>query len=313
MVKNHKMNVVQNRLPPKSKVRLMARIPSAYWLIAPAVIVLLLISIYPLLYSLNLSFRDFNYIRPHLGKPFIGLLNYKEILTSSQFYNDFWVTVKFVVGSVFFSVLFGLVLALLLNRTFRWLRVIRALILLPMITAPVVVALIWRWLLNPELGLVGYLMGVIGMEPQVWLTRSSTALPALVWIDAWEWAPYCFLIIFAALQSLPDEPYEAALVDGAGYWQTLFYITLPQLKPIIIIVIVLRTLVTIKIYDLIYILTAGGPGISTESLVMYVYKNIFIFNDMGKATASSFIVLIISIVVCRVFFEILTKIQEGGK
>ena len=274
---------------------------------------LLLISIYPLLYSLNLSFRDFNYIRPHLGKPFIGLLNYKEILTSSQFYNDFWVTVKFVVGSVFFSVLFGLVLALLLNRTFRWLRVIRALILLPMITAPVVVALIWRWLLNPELGLVGYLMGVIGMEPQVWLTRSSTALPALVWIDAWEWAPYCFLIIFAALQSLPDEPYEAALVDGAGYWQTLFYITLPQLKPIIIIVIVLRTLVTIKIYDLIYILTAGGPGISTESLVMYVYKNIFIFNDMGKATASSFIVLIISIVVCRVFFEILTKIQEGGK
>ena len=291
----------------------MARIPTAYWFIAPAVIVLLLISIYPLLYSLNLSFRDFNYIRPHLGKPFIGLLNYKEILTSSQFYNDFWVTVKFVVGSVFFSVLFGLVLALLLNRTFRWLRVIRALILLPMITAPVVVALIWRWLLNPELGLVGYLMGVMGMEPQVWLTRSSTALPALVWIDAWEWAPYCFLIIFAALQSLPDEPYEAALVDGAGYWQTLFYITLPQLKPIIIIVIVLRTLVTIKIYDLIYILTAGGPGISTESLVMYVYKNIFVFNDMGKATASSFIVLIISIVVCRVFFEILTKIQEEGK
>jgi multiple sugar transport system permease protein len=291
----------------------MARIPSAYWLIAPAVIVLLLISIYPLLYSLNLSFRDFNYIRPHLGKPFIGLQNYKEILTSSQFYSDFWVTVKFVAGSVFFSVLFGLVLALLLNRTFRWLRVIRALILLPMITAPVVVALIWRWLLNPELGLVGYLMGVIGMEPQVWLTRSSTALPVLVCIDAWEWAPYCFLIIFAALQSLPDEPYEAALVDGAGYWQTLFYITLPQLKPIIIIVIVLRTLVTIKIYDLIYILTAGGPGISTESLVMYVYKRIFIFNDMGKATASSFIVLIISIVVCRVFFEILTKIQEKGK
>jgi multiple sugar transport system permease protein len=291
----------------------MARIPSAYWLIAPAVIVLLLISIYPLLYSLNLSFRDFNYIRPHLGKPFIGLQNYKEILTSSQFYSDFWVTVKFVVGSVFFSVLFGLVIALLLNRTFRWLRVIRALILLPMITAPVVVALIWRWLLNPELGLVGYLMGIIGMEPQVWLTRSSTALPVLVCIDAWEWAPYCFLIIFAALQSLPDEPYEAALVDGAGYWQTLFYITLPQLKPIIIIVIVLRTLVTIKIYDLIYILTAGGPGISTESLVMYVYKRIFIFNDMGKATASSFIVLIISIVVCRVFFEILTKIQEKGK
>ncbi|MCK5485403.1 MAG: sugar ABC transporter permease [Desulfobacterales bacterium] len=292
---------------------MMARIPSAYWLIAPAVIVLLLISIYPLLYSLNLSFRDFNYIRPHLGKPFIGLQNYKEILTSSQFYSDFWVTVKFVVGSVFFSVLFGLVIALLLNRTFRWLRVIRALILLPMITAPVVVALIWRWLLNPELGLVGYLMGIIGMEPQVWLTRSSTALPVLVCIDAWEWAPYCFLIIFAALQSLPDEPYEAALVDGAGYWQTLFYITLPQLKPIIIIVIVLRTLVTIKIYDLIYILTAGGPGISTESLVMYVYKRIFIFNDMGKATASSFIVLIISIVVCRVFFEILTKIQEKGK
>ena len=154
---------------------------------------------------------------------------------------------------------------------------------------------------------------LIGMEPQAWLTWSSTALPTLIWIDAWEWAPYCFLIIFAALQSLSHEPYEAALVDGAGYWQTLLYVTLPQLKPIIIIVVVLRILTTIKIYDLIYILTAGGPGISTESLVMYVYKNIFLFNDMGKATASSFIILIMSIVVCRVFFEILSKIQEEAK
>ena len=222
-----------------------------------------------------------------------------EILTSSHFYSDLWVTVKFVVGSVFFSVFFGLTLALLLNRAFRLLRVIRALILLPMITTPVVVALIWRWLFNPERarripdGRDGH--GTPGLADKVLDTAA-----ALIWIDAWEWAPYCFLIIFAALQSLPDEPYEAALVDGAGYWQTLLYVTLPQLKPIIIIVVVLRTLTTIKIYDLIYILTAGGPGISTESLVMYVYKNIFVFNDMGKATASSFIVLIISIVICSV-------------
>ena len=307
------MRESESQTTPQHKIGLFARIPGAYWLIAPALIVLVLISIYPLLYSLNLSFRDFNYIRPHLGKPFVGFENYKEILTSAHFYNDLWVTVKFVVGSVFLSVFFGLVMALLLNRAFKFLRVIRALILLPMITTPVVVALIWRWLLNPELGLVGYLMTLLGMEPQAWLTKSSQALPALIAIDAWEWAPYCFLIIFAALQSLSDEPYEAALVDGAGYWQTLFYITLPQLKPIFIVVIVLRTLFAIKIYDLVYILTAGGPGISTESLVMYVYKNIFLFNDMGKATASSFIILVLTIIVCRIFFEVLSKIQEGAK
>jgi multiple sugar transport system permease protein len=303
----------EKMLSSAPKPTLLNKIPSAYWLIAPAVIVLLLISIYPLLYSLNLSFRDFNYIRPHLGKPFVGLENYKEILSSAHFYNDLWVTCKFVIGSVSCSVIFGLIVALLLDRTFKFLHVIRALILLPMITTPVVVALIWRWLFNPELGLVGYFMGVMGMQPQAWLTKAATALPALVWIDTWEWTPYCFLIIFAALQSLPDEPYEAALVDGANYWQTLRYITLPQLKPILIVVIVLRTLTTVKIYDLVYILTAGGPGISTESLVMYVYKNIFLFNDLGKATASSFIILILSIIICRIFFEILTKHQEGNK
>ena len=307
------MAYVKKEFPLAHKPTLLDRIPSAYWLIAPAVIVLLLISIYPLLYSLNLSFRDFNYIRPHLGKPFVGLENYKEILSSAHFYNDLWVTCKFVIGSVSCSVLFGLIMALLLDRAFKFLHVIRALILLPMITTPVVVALIWRWLFNPELGLVGYIMGVMGMQPQAWLTKAATALPALVWIDTWEWTPYCFLIIFAALQSLSDEPYEAALVDGASYWQTLRYITLPQLKPILIVVIVLRTLTTVKIYDLVYILTAGGPGISTESLVMYVYKNIFVFNDLGKATASSFIILILSVIICRIFFEILTKHQEGNK
>lgn len=307
------MQAAESVTTGRRKARLFDRIPSAYWLIAPAIIVLLLISIYPLLYSLSISFRDFNYIRSGPTRPFIGFENYRQILLSSHFYNDLWVTVKFVFGSVSLSVFFGLILALLLNRAFKFLRVLRALILLPMITTPVVVALIWRWLLNPELGLVGYFMTIMGMEPQAWLTKSSQALPALIGIDAWEWAPYCFLIIFAALQSLSDEPYEAALVDGAGYWQTLFYITLPQIRPIIIVVIVLRTLSAIKIYDLIYILTAGGPGIVTESLVMYVYKSIFRFNDMGKATASSFIILVLSIGVCRVFFEILSRIQEGNK
>lgn len=286
------------------------RIATPYLFMAPAIVVLFVTTIYPLLFSLNLSFRDYSIIKPQLGTPWIGLDNYKEILSSPGFHNDLLVTLKFVLGSVAFSLLVGIGLALFFNRQGRGLGVIRTLILLPMITTPVVVGLIWRWLYNPELGVVGYFLQVLGLGSQAWLTKGGSALPVLIVTDVWQWSPFVFLIIYAALQGLPEEPYEAAQIDGANSWRILLHVTLPQLMPTILIVALLRTLSSVKIFDLIYIITQGGPGQATESLSLFVYKAIFNYNRMGLASAASFLMLLITILLCRAFFEMLIKRQE---
>lgn len=277
---------------------------------APTIVVLLAITIYPLIYSFNLSLRDYNIIKPHLGMPFVGLRNYADVLTSTTFHNDLVVTVKFVVGSVALSVVLGVALALFFNRPIHGFNFIRTLILLPMITTPVVVGLIWRWLYNPELGLIGYLLQALGLGGQAWLTKGGSALFVLILTDVWQWTPFVFLIVYAALQGLPEEPYEAAQIDGASDWQVTWHVTLPQLLPTILIVTLLRTLMAIKIFDIIFIITMGGPGTSTESLSLYVYKMIFAYNHMGRAAAASFIMLILTILLVRVFFELLIKKQE---
>lgn len=309
-MQNSSSTAVQSRKPLSSLGRRLRRIPTPYIFMAPTIIVLLATTIYPLLFSFNLSLRDYNIIKPQLGMPFIGLGNYREVITNPIFRNDLIVTLKFVVGSVTLSIIIGVGLALLFNRPSNGLHLLRTLILLPMLTTPVVVGLIWRWLYNPELGLIGYFLRSIGLGGQAWLTKVSTALPALILTDVWQWSPFVFLIIYAALQSLPEEPYEAAQIDGASSFQTLRYITLPQLIPTILIVTLLRTLTAVKIFDIIFIITMGGPGISTESLSLYIYKAIFAFNRMGLATAASFLMLIVTIALCRVFFELLMKRQE---
>jgi len=291
-------------------VRRLQRIPAPYWFMLPTIVVLLATTIYPLLFSLNLSLRDYNIIKPQLGMPFVGLENYKEVITSPSFQNDLMVTVKFVLGSVFLSVVIGTALALFLNKPGQGLSLARGLILLPMITTPVVVGLIWRWLYNPELGLIGYFFQVIGLGGQVWLTKGSSALLVLILTDVWQWTPFVFLIVYAAVQSLPEEPYEAAQIDGASGLQTLVHVTLPQLVPTILIVSLLRTLSAVKVFDIIFIITMGGPGTATESLSLYVYKAIFAHNRMGLASAASFIMLIVTIALCRAFFELLMKRQE---
>jgi multiple sugar transport system permease protein len=286
------------------------RIPVPYLFIAPAILVLFATTIYPLIFSLNLSFRDYNIIKPQLGMPFVGLSNYGEVITSAAFRNDLLVTLKFVVGSVTLSLAIGVGLALFFNRPLKGLHLIRTLILLPMITTPVVVGLIWRWLYNPELGLVGYFMQRLGLGSQAWLTQPSKALPVMIATDVWQWSPFVFLIVYAAMQSLPEEPYEAAQIDGASGFRILLHITLPQLLPTIMIVALLRTLNAVKVFDIIYIITQGGPGQATESLSLFVYKAIFAYNRMGLAAAASFLILFLTIALCRVFFEVLIRKQE---
>ena len=297
---------VANQRPRSIRSRLSA-IPVPYRLLSPAMVVLLAVTVFPLVYSLNLSFRDYNIAKPHLGTPFVGLANYGHVLGSGQFYNDLTVTLLFVIGSVGLSLPLGVALAAFLNRTLWGLPIVRALLLLPMITTPVVVGLIWRWLYNPELGVISYLLRLAGFNGQVWLTERRQALVAMIAADVWQWTPFVFLIVYAAMQSLPKDAYEAAQLDGASHWQMFWDVTFPLLVPTILVVALLRTLGAIKIFDLIFIVTAGGPGDATESLSLYVYKSIFAFGEMGVATAAAFVMLIMTIVLGKILFSVLVR------
>ncbi len=281
-----------------------------YAMLLPAFLVLVTIVVYPLIFSLSMSLRDFSYTRPGSEKPFVGLSNFKSVLLDSEFLNSIKVNLLFCIGAVTLELLLGLGVALLFNRELPGFGVLRSLILIPMIITPVVVGLIWRWLLNPQLGLINYLLGCLGINAPAWLSDTRFALPSLILVDVWEWTPFVFLTIYASLQSLPEEPYEAALIDGASAWQTFRYITLPSIWPSMLVVSTIRFMDTIRVFDIIYITTMGGPGTATEVLSLYPYRQIFYFNSISKAAASSLLILIITIIISRILFDILVRTQE---
>jgi multiple sugar transport system permease protein len=194
----------------------------------------------------------------------------------------------------------GMGIALLLQRQVVAQGLIRTALLLPMMTTPVVVGLIWRFMFNPTQGIVNYLLGLIGIPGPNWLGGLQTGLLSVMIADIWEWTPFMVLILLAALQTLPQEPYEAAAIDGASTWQTFLHITLPLLRPTIVVAVLLRAIDSFKTFDLVYVMTNGGPGTSTETLSFYTYKWGFKFFQMGYASALSFVMLIMVIIFANI-------------
>jgi len=263
--------------------------------IAPAVIVLAIFTLFPFIYSVRLSFLSWNLIKPHLGKPFVGFSNYTALLNTPRFWNSLRVTCIFVIGSTGISVLSGLGIALLLNQSFRGNTFFRVVFLLPMFITPVVIGIMWRFLLNPELGILNYILGLAGIRQSAWLTNPSLALFTVIMVDTWEWTPLVVLISLSGLQSLPSEPFEAAVVDGAGAWQTFLYITLPSMKRLLATVILIRTMDAFRVFDIIFVTTRGGPGVATENLSIYGYINAFDYFHVGYASTITLVLLVMII------------------
>ena len=169
----------------------------------------------------------------------------------------------------------------------------RSLMILPMVVTPVVTGLTWRIMYNPTFGLINYFLGMFGFEPRAWVDKASTALPALIIADVWQWTPFMFLMIYAGMQSLPDEPFEAARVDGATGWQSFRFLTLPMLSQVILVAILLRTIESIKTFDIIFALTRGGPGTATQTLNIYTFALAFEWLKPGYAAAIAVIILVL--------------------
>ena len=233
--------------------------------LSPALFVLITVNLVPIIYTIVTSLQSYHLAYPHKRR-FIGLGNYIEIFSDDRFWNSLRITIQYVVGCLSIELLLGLGIALLLARQKKGVGFIRGVLLLPIFLTPIVVAFLWRLLFSPSLGLLNYFLSFLGFGPYEWIYSPQQALPSLVLIDIWQKTPELVLIIFTGLLAIPDDIIEAARVDGASAWKLFWMVKAPMIKPILMVGILFRVIDLSKVFDVIYILTKGGPGISTETL-----------------------------------------------
>ncbi len=263
------------------------------WLIAPAVIFLLVMIAFPLGYVLYMSTQDF---LVGLQATAVGLRNYLQMLADPVFWIGLRVTFTLYIISLAAQLVIGLWIALLLNRNFTGARSLRTILLSPLAMPPVAVGMMWLILLDPEFGPINYLLKVLGLPNLLFLASPHQVVPTLAAIDTWQYTPLIVLILLGGLRSLPDQPYEAAVIDGASNVQQFWYITLPLLRPAIITAAVLRSIDLLRFFDTIYITTQGGPGTASTTLNIYAYKSGFVFFHMGYASALMIALFVIVLV-----------------
>ena len=256
-----------------------------YVFIMPALIFVIVMMAFPILYTLRLSFTQWS-MSATRAPVWLGLANYKSLFSSDpRFWGAVGRTFAFTMIAVAVETFLGVVIALILNRETRGQNFIKTLFLLPMIATPVAVGMVWLLMYEPSIGVLNYLLGLVGFPQGLWLASPQQALGSLVLVDVWQWTPMITLIVLAGLASLSREPFEAAIVDGASRLQIIRHITIPLVQPTIVAAVILRSIDAFKTYDIIYTMTQGGPGFATETLNIYSFVLGFQYFQMGKASA----------------------------
>lgn len=277
--------------------------------ILPGVLLLIALLGYPLFSLLKNSLFVYDFANPSIPKEFIGVRNYLDLFQDPKFLRTSLNTIIFTVAAVSFEFLLGLVLALLLNCELRGRRAIIGFLILPTASMPVAVGLIGRYIYNNEYGIVSYLLKQIGISgsnglfEKALLTDPATAMASVIATDVWEWTPFMALVLLGGLMSLPKEPFEAARVDGASTFQIFRYITLPLLKPVIAIALLIRISDAVKVLDIVYVITHGGPGISTETAHLYAYKLNFKGFNIGYGSAQVVLLCTAVLIICYFLFK----------
>jgi multiple sugar transport system permease protein len=276
--------------------------------IIPVVVFLALVSLVPVLIALTDSFREMSLTALYDRGLFIGLENYRRALSAdSNLFHSILLTALFVLIAVPLEFALGLALALLLNREFRARRIWVTVFLIPTMIAPVVVGMIWRFMLMPSFGFLTYNLNRLGLFTEVPVfSNSITAFLALIFVDVWEWTPFMMLFMLAGLFAMPQDPIEAAHIDGASRWQVFRHIQLPLLRPMIILALLFRTIDASKTFDIIHVLTEGGPGNSTELVSVYAFRTSFVSWDLGIGAAVCLLIAFVSLLVASIFYKIVS-------
>jgi ABC-type sugar transport system permease subunit len=287
----------------------------AWWLVLPALLTILLVALFPLLWTVWESLHLHDLRMPWLGKPFVGLENYVEALRDPRFWGALGHTAFFAAASVGLELLIGLWLALALNRAFRGRGLVRAAVLVPWAIPTVVSALLWRFMFEGQHGIVNSLLlstGLLG-EPVVWFIDPLAAWVPVILADVWKTTPFVALLLLAGLQNIDASLYEAARIDGASIWRQFRYVTLPLLKPAILVALIFRTLDAFRVFDLIYALTGGGPGTSTEPIALYTFNALLQNLQFGYGSALSVIVFLVTFGLALLYIRFLGAELTGAK
>jgi multiple sugar transport system permease protein len=263
-------------------------------LVGPAIVYLFLFSLFPLVYSLGISFFDWS--QQTRTFTFIGLTNYQRLIADPVFLESVANTAILVGLGVTIQVVLGTALALFFDLHLRGMWFVRGVLILPMLLTPIVVGLMWRALLNPEWGVVNWALGELGLRQPFWLGDPSIALFTLVIVESWQWTPFIMVIVFARLQALPRDVFEASAVDGAAWRQTLRHVTLPLLAPAIAFAAIFRAIDSFRAFDIVFGLTYGGPGNFTSTMSFYTYETGFTFTRYGYSSAIAWVMVLVAMV-----------------
>ncbi|MCK4515530.1 MAG: sugar ABC transporter permease, partial [Spirochaetaceae bacterium] len=255
-----------------------------------------LLIIIPLVFVLGLSVTNFSFVTRQNNR-FVGLANFVRMATDARFWNSLRVAGVYGVWSVSIQVVLGLGISLLLVSKYRFAKASRTLLLLPLTTPPIVASLMWKLFFTPTNPGMNYVLGLFGIDGPNWFDAPFTAMSAIVIANVWQWTPFCMLLFIAALESLPQDPYQSAIVDGASSWQRFRLITLPLMWPTILFVTTFRAIESLKIFPLVYVMTGGGPGTSTEPINFYAFSTAFEFNRIGYGSALVVVMIILVVLI----------------
>jgi len=278
--------------------------------LSPAIAILFIMRIFPIIYTLGISFTDWNLVEAGSAGRIVGIQNYISFFKDPSFAQAFFTTFRMGFYSIVFSMLLGVSIAFLMYQDLRGSRFVRGMVISAMIIAPVVVGTSWRLMFNPGNGLINVFLDFIGIGGQSFLAQQETALGAVVLASVWQDSPYVMIIVLAGLQGVPLELFEAAKIDGAGYWQSMRRIVIPLIKKSLVLALIMRTMDALKVFDLVYAMTKGGPGKATLNLNILMYQTGFEHYKLGKSSAISIVILIFISVVCGIMLSISQK--KGG-
>jgi multiple sugar transport system permease protein len=295
--------------PPPSLEKRYARMGVV--LIAPTVLVFCAVILYPLISAIYLSL--FSIYTPTLAGEWVGVDNYTALLASGDFWNAALNTLIWTVGTLMLQLVFGVAMALLLNQSIVFQSLARSLVLFPYFLSTVVAVLVWRWLFNDLYGILNHVLLIAGLidAPVNWLGQMPNAMISIILVGAWKYFPFVVIVVLARLQSIPEQLYEAATIDGAGPFQRFTDITLPQLRDVLVVVVLLRAIWDFKEFDLIYLMTGGGPVRATQTLSLLVYEEAFRLNRMGMASTYAVAMMLVLLGFTLVYLRQTNRLEEG--
>jgi multiple sugar transport system permease protein len=288
--------------------------PKSYWpFVVPAVLVVGSVIVFPWVFTVWMSMQEWT-----VGgaRRFTGLANYARLATDERFIASIGHTLVYTLLAVVLPLIFGTLAALIFNARVPLRGILRGLFVMPMMATPVAIALVWTMMFHPQLGVLNYLLSLVGIGPQAWVFSPNTVIPSLVLVETWQWSPLVMLIVLGGLAAIPTEPYESAAIDGANAFQRFRYITLPMIAPFLMVAVIIRTIDALKSFDIIYAITQGGPGTASETINLYLYSVAFAYYDVGygSAIAVVFFALVIALSLLMLHLRQRTKWTElqGG-